>query len=52
VLYPVVKRVNEIFALGFVTARVVESAFIAIGILSVLSLVTLRQEAAGTESCS
>jgi hypothetical protein len=46
VLYPVVKRVNEIFALGFVTARVIESAFIAVGTLSVLSLVTLRQEAA------
>jgi hypothetical protein len=46
VLYPVVKRVNEILALGFVTARIVESAFIAVGILSVLSLMTLRQEAA------
>ncbi len=46
VLYPVVKRVNEILALGFVTARVVESVFIAVGILSVLSMVTLRQEAA------
>ena len=46
VLYPVAKRVNEILALGFVAARVVESAFIAVGILSVLSLVTLRQEAA------
>jgi hypothetical protein len=46
VLYPVVKRVSEIFALGFVAARVVESAFIAVGILSVLSLMTLRQEAA------
>jgi Domain of unknown function (DUF4386) len=46
VLYPVVKRVNEILALGFVAARVVESAFIAVGILSILSLVTLRQEAA------
>jgi Domain of unknown function (DUF4386) len=46
VLYPVVKRVNEILALGFVTARVVESAFIAVGTLSVLSLMTLRQEAA------
>jgi hypothetical protein len=45
VLYPVVKRVNEILALGFVTARVIESAFIAVGIVSVLSLVTLRQEA-------
>ena len=46
VLYPVVKRVNEILALGFVTARVIESAFIAVGTLSVLSLMTLRQEAA------
>jgi hypothetical protein len=46
VLYPVVKRVSEIFALGFVTARVMESVFIAVGLLSVLSLVTLRQEAA------
>ncbi len=46
VLYPVVKRVNEILALGFVTARVIESAFIAVGIISVLSLMTLRQEAA------
>ena len=46
VLYPVVKRVSEIFALGFVAARVVECAFIAVGILSVLSLMTLRQEAA------
>jgi hypothetical protein len=46
VLYPVVKRVNEILALGFVAARVVESVFIAVGVLSVLSLVTLRQEAA------
>jgi len=46
VLYPVVKRVSEIFALGFVTARVMESVFIAVGALSVLSLVTLRQEAA------
>ena len=46
VLYPVVKRVSEILALGFVTARVVESAFIAVGVISVLSMVTLRQEAA------
>jgi hypothetical protein len=46
VLYPIVKRVNEILALGFVTARVIESVFIAVGLLSVLSMVTLRQEAA------
>jgi hypothetical protein len=52
VLYPVVKRVNEILALGFVTARVVEGAFIAVGVLSVLSMVTLRQEAAGADAGS
>ncbi len=46
VLWPVLKRVNEILALGFVTARVVESVFIAVGLLSLLSVVALRQEAA------
>ena len=53
VLYPVVKRANEILALGFVTARVIESAFIAIGLLSLLTVVTLRQEAAaGADAAS
>jgi Domain of unknown function (DUF4386) len=52
VLYPVVKRVNEILALGYVTARVAECAFIAVGILSLLSVVTLRQEAAGADAGS
>jgi hypothetical protein len=47
VLFPILKRVSEIGALGFVTARVIECAFIAVGILSLLTLVTLRQEAAG-----
>jgi hypothetical protein len=46
VLYPVVRRVNEILALGYVTARLVECVFIAVGVLNILSLVTLRQEAA------
>jgi hypothetical protein len=53
VLWPVLKRVNEILALGFVTARVMECVFIAVGILSLLSVVTLRQEAAaGTDAGS
>lgn len=51
-LFPILKRQNESVALGFVTARVVESAFIAVGILSVLSIVTLRQEAAGADAGS
>jgi hypothetical protein len=50
VLYPVVKRVSEILALGYVTARVIESVFIAVGLLIVLSMVTLRQEAAGADA--
>jgi hypothetical protein len=53
VLWPVLKRVNEILALGFVTARVMESVFIAVGILSLLSVVTLRQAgAAGADADS
>jgi hypothetical protein len=45
VLYPVLKRQNEILILGYVTARVVECVFIAVGLLSLLTVVTLRQEA-------
>jgi hypothetical protein len=52
VLFPILKRQNEILALGYVTARVVECVFIAVGILSVLTVVTLRQEAAGADAAS
>jgi branched-subunit amino acid transport protein AzlD len=44
--FPILKRQNEILILGYVTARVVECVFIAVGILSLLTVVTLRQEAA------
>ena len=47
-LYPVVKRQNEGVALGFVTARVLEAAMIFTGVVSLLSLVTLRQDLGGT----
>jgi Domain of unknown function (DUF4386) len=52
VLFPLLKRQNESVALGFVTARVIECVFIAVGILSVLAVVTLRQEAAGADAGS
>jgi hypothetical protein len=54
-LYPVVKRQNEGVALGFVTARVLEAAMIFTGVVSLLSLVTLRQDlggAAGADAAS
>jgi Domain of unknown function (DUF4386) len=46
-LFPVLKRQNEGLALGYVTARLVECTFIAIGIVSLLAVVTLRQDFAG-----
>ena len=47
-LYPVLKRQNEGVALGFVAARVLEAAMIFTGVISLLSLVTLRQDLGGT----
>jgi len=47
-LYPVVKRQNEGVALGFVGTRVLEAAIIVTGIVTLLSVVTLRQ--AGAEA--
>ncbi len=44
-LYPVLKRQNEGVALGFVSARVIETGIIAVGIISLLAVVTLRQDA-------
>src|SRR6201986_4661498 len=46
-LYPVLKRQNEGVALGFVAARVLEAGMIFTGVLSLLSLVTLRQDLGG-----
>jgi hypothetical protein len=46
-LYPVVKRQNEGAALGFVTSRLLEAAMIFTGVLSLLSLVTLRHDLGG-----
>jgi hypothetical protein len=48
VLFPILKRVSEIAAFSWVTARIMESAFTAVGILSMLTVVSLRQGNAGT----
>jgi hypothetical protein len=49
--YSIHKRVSEPGALAFVTARVMESVFIGVGILAMLAITTLRQEApSGTDA--
>jgi hypothetical protein len=48
--YAVFKRFSQGLALGYVAARLVEAIFIAIGIISVLAFVFMRQEGtAGTD---
>ena len=44
VVYPILRRQNEILSLGYVTARLVECAFIGAGIIFVLGIVSLRQD--------
>ncbi|WP_199733594.1 DUF4386 domain-containing protein [Micromonospora sp. BL4] len=46
-LYPVIKRQNEGMALAHVCGRLLEAAVITVGIVSVVSIVTLRQDGAG-----
>lgn len=51
VVYPLLKRVSEICALGYVTARIVECSFILVGILTMVAVVTLqRNPSAGTDA--
>src|SRR3954465_9706064 len=47
VIFPIVRRQNEELALGYVTARVIECTFILVGVLSVLGIITLRNQVAG-----
>jgi branched-subunit amino acid transport protein AzlD len=49
VLYPVVKRQNEAAALGFVGVRVLEASTIFLCVVSLLSVVTLRQAGVGAD---
>src|SRR3954454_1129602 len=52
VLWPIVRRQNETLALGYVASRIVESTVIVIGLISLLSVVTLRDDfaAAGADA--
>ncbi len=50
VLFSVLKKQNEIFALGLVAARVLESSTIFVGVAFLLTIVTLRQTGAGADA--
>jgi len=48
-LFSVVRREHEGLALGFVTTRMFEAAVIAIGVVSILAVVTLREDGAAND---
>jgi Domain of unknown function (DUF4386) len=48
VLFPILKKQNETFALGLVAARILESSTIFVGVAFMLSIVTLKQNGAGS----
>jgi hypothetical protein len=48
VLFPVLKKQNEAAALGLVAARILESSTIFAGVAFILTVVTLRRDAAGS----
>jgi hypothetical protein len=52
VIFPIVKRVNESIALGYIASRTVESILILIGVLSLMSVVGLRDDHVATDTGS
>lgn len=50
VLYPVLRRYQPTLALGWVASRIVESTLIAVGVVSLLSVVTLQAEGIGSDA--
>jgi len=46
-LYPIARRQNEALAIGYVAARIIECVFIAIGIIFVLGVVSMRHDLPG-----
>ena len=48
VMFPILRRESERLALGYVASRIVESTMIGIGIISLLAILTLRGDLAGS----
>ncbi|MEV6208687.1 DUF4386 domain-containing protein [Kitasatospora sp. NPDC051914] len=51
-LYPVARRHSEAGAVGYLGLRVLEAAVIAVGIVALLAVVTLRRDAAGGQDAA
>jgi Domain of unknown function (DUF4386) len=49
-LFPLLRRQSESLTVGYLTARLVECTFIAIGLFSVLAVVSLRHGPAGADA--
>jgi hypothetical protein len=47
VLWPIVRRQSETLALSYVASRTVESVMIVVGLISLMAVVTLREDFAG-----
>ena len=48
VMFPILKRQSERLALGYVASRIVEGAMIAVGLVALLSILTLGDDLAGS----
>jgi hypothetical protein len=49
-VFPIARRVSESLALGFVISRTMEAAVIMTGVVSLMAVVTLRQDLGGTDA--
>lgn len=52
VIYSLVRRQNETVALGYVAARLMESAFAAIGLMSIISVVSVAAAMHGADGAT
>ncbi|HXK37990.1 MAG TPA: DUF4386 domain-containing protein [Candidatus Paceibacterota bacterium] len=52
VLYPLLKKQNQVYALGLVASRILEAGTIFLGVAFILAIISLRESGAGAESLS
>lgn len=52
ILYPVARRFSETFSIAYVASRLFESVMIAIGVLSIMSVLALRQDLGGLNAAN